>query len=192
MTRHQILSTAITTVTQDRNTQYGPPEDSFAAIADYWTSYLQQVGIATNPVSPHDVGMMMALLKVARIALGPAKGDNYVDLAGYAACAGGVATVGHDVPSEPVPLPEQPAPTCPGVLDYLYTWASQIGFQGNDQEILAAVRQARMLGSDYTMSQIRDWAARHGVGSKGMLLEPLMQIVKDAQEIPGPLPSTIP
>jgi hypothetical protein len=31
---------------------------------------------------------MMALLKVARIATGHGKADNWVDLAGYAACGG--------------------------------------------------------------------------------------------------------
>ena len=31
---------------------------------------------------------MMALLKIARIAGGNAKADNWIDLAGYAACGG--------------------------------------------------------------------------------------------------------
>jgi hypothetical protein len=35
--------------------------------------------------------MMMALLKIARIASGQTKEDNYVDLCGYAACAGEIA-----------------------------------------------------------------------------------------------------
>jgi hypothetical protein len=35
---------------------------------------------------------MMALLKIARIATGEPKADNYVDLAGYAVCAGEIAT----------------------------------------------------------------------------------------------------
>jgi hypothetical protein len=34
---------------------------------------------------------MMALLKIGRIASGQAKADNYIDLAGYAACAGEIA-----------------------------------------------------------------------------------------------------
>lgn len=37
---------------------------------------------------PEDVAAMMALLKIARIASGHAKADNWVDLAGYAACGG--------------------------------------------------------------------------------------------------------
>ena len=35
---------------------------------------------------------MMALLKIARIATGKKVIDSYVDLAGYAACAGEIAT----------------------------------------------------------------------------------------------------
>ena len=52
-----------------------------------WTHYLGpdrlQVGI-----SPVDVAAMLALLKIARIASGHGKSDNWVDLAGYAACGG--------------------------------------------------------------------------------------------------------
>lgn len=35
--------------------------------------------------------MMMALLKIARIRNGRYSADSYVDLAGYAACAGEIA-----------------------------------------------------------------------------------------------------
>ena len=38
-----------------------------------------------------DVAMMMALLKVARIKAGD-KADSFIDLAGYAACAGEIVT----------------------------------------------------------------------------------------------------
>ena len=34
---------------------------------------------------------MLALLKTGRIASGQTKADNYIDLAGYAACAGEIA-----------------------------------------------------------------------------------------------------
>ena len=37
---------------------------------------------------------MLALLKIARIATGHAKEDNWVDLAGYAACGGEIETGG--------------------------------------------------------------------------------------------------
>jgi putative aminopeptidase FrvX len=42
-------------------------------------------------ISAVDVAMMMALLKIARIAAGSDKEDSFVDLAGYAACAAEIA-----------------------------------------------------------------------------------------------------
>jgi hypothetical protein len=42
-----------------------------------------------------DVAMMMALLKIARIQSGTATEDSFVDLAGYAACGGEIATDNH-------------------------------------------------------------------------------------------------
>lgn len=38
------------------------------------------------PLAPHDVAMMMALLKIARIKTGAFKEDSFVDAAGYIAC----------------------------------------------------------------------------------------------------------
>lgn len=35
-----------------------------------------------------DVGAMMCLFKLARISTGHGKADNWIDLAGYAACGG--------------------------------------------------------------------------------------------------------
>lgn len=44
-----------------------------------------------NGITAKDVATMTALLKVARIATGSSP-DSFVDLAGYAACAGEIAT----------------------------------------------------------------------------------------------------
>ena len=81
-------------VTVDREAQYGSPEDNFQVIADLWNAYLYAIdkdgeGIV---VTAEDVGIMMSLLKIGRIATGQKKDDNYADLAGYAACAGEIAT----------------------------------------------------------------------------------------------------
>ena len=81
--REYCLAAAKKCVCQDRNNQYGEPEDSFKMIADFWSNYLGY------PINTVDVAMMMALLKIARVAasknrLGTA--DSYIDLAGYAAC----------------------------------------------------------------------------------------------------------
>lgn len=82
MTRHEILTKAAETVTGQRVEDYGKPENNFATIAELWSVY------TGHKYTAHDVAMMMALLKVARIKSGHGKSDNYVDLAGYAACAG--------------------------------------------------------------------------------------------------------
>ena len=86
-TRKEILTDAIQYVCADRQSQYGTPENSFGLIGRLWREYLD----TDKPITAHDVAMMMALLKVARISIGQTKADNYVDLAGYAACAGEIA-----------------------------------------------------------------------------------------------------
>ena len=93
MTRDEVLRRAKECVCGERVQDYGDPEDNFRLIADLWNSYLGarehvdiQTGIATT-IDSRDVAIMMALLKVARIATGTGTEDCYVDLAGYAACA---------------------------------------------------------------------------------------------------------
>ncbi|SHI24368.1 hypothetical protein SAMN02745823_03827 [Sporobacter termitidis DSM 10068] len=101
MNRKQILNEAEKCVCQDREQQYGAPENSFGAIASLWNSYIESYdmklvskdGIVCT-LDAHDVGIMMCLFKVARIAGGQTKADNYIDLAGYAACAGEIACKG--------------------------------------------------------------------------------------------------
>ena len=85
MKREEILEAARKCVCGGREEDYGSPEDNFATIAALWTAYK---GIAFTPL---DVAMMMALLKAARIKAGTKK-DSFIDLAGYAACAGEIAT----------------------------------------------------------------------------------------------------
>ena len=85
MNRKECLETALEIVMKDRQNDYGTPESNFAIIAAYWSNYLQSRGFTDVVVASHDVAAMMALLKIARIASSPAKEDNWVDLAGYAA-----------------------------------------------------------------------------------------------------------
>ena len=80
-TRESILDAAKRCVCGDREQDYGSPEDNFAVIAALWTAY------TGTDITPKDVAMMMALLKIARAKAG-SKPDTYVDLAGYAACGG--------------------------------------------------------------------------------------------------------
>lgn len=91
MTRERFLDEAKKCVCTDREGQYGTPEDNFALIAAFWNEYLESKYPDieySSVIEACDVAMMMALLKVARIATGKPKADNYVDLIGYAACGG--------------------------------------------------------------------------------------------------------
>lgn len=86
MKRDEILEAAKRCVSGDREQDYGSPENNFQRIADLWSAY------SGYPFTSTDVAAMLALLKIARIASGHAKEDNWVDLAGYAACGGEIET----------------------------------------------------------------------------------------------------
>lgn len=88
MTRKEVLHEAERCVCGQREQDYGEPENNFRLIADLWKTY---TGYTYTPV---DVAMMMALLKIARIRAGRGTEDSFVDLAGYAACAGEIAAEG--------------------------------------------------------------------------------------------------
>jgi len=87
--RDVVLDTAKKYVMKDRQADHGAPEDTFARIAALWNAYLCPSGVAPDGwgLTPTDAAMMLALLKVARQRENPGHEDNYVDLAGYAACA---------------------------------------------------------------------------------------------------------
>ena len=88
--RAEILDAAKEIICNDRNAQYGEPEDNFAEIAKLWSDYLDE------DISAQDVAMMMTLFKIARIKTGGVKMDNYVDAAGYIACGGEISIKGGD------------------------------------------------------------------------------------------------
>lgn len=96
-TRQEILQDAERCVCGDRDSQYGSPENSFRAIASMWNSYLYAKGLIENNrtewkgIVPQDVAAMMVLFKMARVATGQNKADNWIDGAGYAACGGEIA-----------------------------------------------------------------------------------------------------
>lgn len=83
MTRTEILMAANKCVAGDREQDYSSPERNFSRIADLWNAY-----VGWDFISPKDVAVMLALVKIARIRGGNAKDDNWIDLAGYAACGG--------------------------------------------------------------------------------------------------------
>jgi len=86
-TRGNLLDIAKAYITKDRQSDHGDAEDNFTRIAQYWSVHL---GV---PVKAHDVAVMMALLKVARIKQNPNHIDNWVDGAGYFACGGEIANL---------------------------------------------------------------------------------------------------
>lgn len=97
MTRKDILDEALKCVNGDRDQQYGSPEYSFTLIAKLWTAYLNLDGpeeLVPSKIVGKDVAAMLALMKIARIANNNPKADNWIDLAGYAACGGEIETGG--------------------------------------------------------------------------------------------------
>lgn len=81
MTRKECLDKAAGCVLKDRQNQYGGPENNFERIAEMWSAYLGNVRVHS-----WDVAAMMGMLKLARARFNPKYADNWVDLAGYAAC----------------------------------------------------------------------------------------------------------
>ena len=92
MTRNDILTKAGACVSGDRESDYGSPEQNFQRIASFWSTYLGFECKAA--ITAKDVAAMLSLVKIARIASGHAKDDNWVDLAGYAACGGEIESNG--------------------------------------------------------------------------------------------------
>lgn len=78
--RRELLQEATSIITKDRNNSYGDPDQDFARIAELWTTYLGY------EVKPHDVAVMMILLKVSRLSWNPSHKDSWLDIAGYAGC----------------------------------------------------------------------------------------------------------
>lgn len=88
MKRAEMLDAVKTIVTKDRQADHGKPEDSFADICNLWSAYLG------HKLTSADVANMMILLKIARAKSNPGHQDNWVDMAGYAACGCEIATGG--------------------------------------------------------------------------------------------------
>ena len=85
MKREDCLKEAKKCICGDRDRDYGNPNGSFELIGKLWGDYMN------IQISPKDVAIMMALLKVARCKYSD-KIDSFIDGAGYFACAAEVAT----------------------------------------------------------------------------------------------------
>lgn len=91
--RGQILQEAHEIINGHRQTAHGTPENTFSLIADFWNVYLSKrdgSGVTYGKLSSHDVAMMMALFKMARVISGTEYHDSLIDACGYIA-------LGHDL-----------------------------------------------------------------------------------------------
>jgi hypothetical protein len=81
MNRDRTIEVAQTLINGDRQDEYGKAEENFKRIAVRWTQIL---GIE---IKPWQVGVMMADLKLARLANGKPNLDSFIDGIGYLALA---------------------------------------------------------------------------------------------------------
>mgnify|MGYP001027570748 FL=1 len=86
MLRCETLDTAKEYVTKDRAATHGDMESNLTTIANLWSIYLDTL------IKPHDVGVMMTMLKIARIKSNPHNPDNWIDGCGYLACGNELST----------------------------------------------------------------------------------------------------
>lgn len=83
--REQVLYEAADLVTGDRNQAYGSPTQNFQNTADIWNVLLGHKLKDGEVITATEVATLMIGLKLARTVAQP-KRDNFVDMAGYAAC----------------------------------------------------------------------------------------------------------
>lgn len=86
--RREVLKKVEECVCRDRQATHGEAEENFADIAA-----LANIALATKlkePLTAIDVALFHICTKLARSKSSPGYLDNYVDIAGYAVCAGGI------------------------------------------------------------------------------------------------------
>jgi hypothetical protein len=86
--RAQFLKEVEKLVCTDRNVTHGDAEDNFRVIAQLWNVYIHNS--KGEELNNKDVAIMMCLFKVSRLMSNVNNIDNWLDLAGYAACGGGI------------------------------------------------------------------------------------------------------
>jgi len=87
MKKEDILKTAETLITGQRADDYGSLEDNFGRIAGMWSILLGR-----PEISKTDVALCMAAVKMCRLYNSPDHIDSWIDLAGYAAIGGELAS----------------------------------------------------------------------------------------------------
>ena len=86
--RSGILEEASSLISGERHEEYGDAKGNFEKIAGYWNAHLGLV----NFISAQDVAAMMVLLKVSRLQGEEPQIDTYIDICGYAAIGGEIAS----------------------------------------------------------------------------------------------------
>tara|TARA_R110002020_G_scaffold432446_1_gene642466 strand:- start:51 stop:407 length:357 start_codon:yes stop_codon:yes gene_type:complete len=81
MISQSLLDEAKKLIGGDRQEDYGDKLKNHQNIANFWSIFLEK------QITPHDVAICMALVKVARL-MNQHKKDSYLDMAAYAAIAG--------------------------------------------------------------------------------------------------------
>jgi hypothetical protein len=92
-----IIKRAGELVSGEREVTHGDKFKNFQNICDLWNAYLRLRRDPSAPLTPLDYADMMELQKIARGQSGCVNEDDYVDRAGYAGCAGEIAT-SHIIP----------------------------------------------------------------------------------------------
>ncbi len=94
--RVEILNEASQLVDSDRAEQYGDVNDVMECTSKMWNAFITAKGNVNEEeiLLREDVCLFILMNKLARIACGKYKRDNYVDVAGYAALAGEIALQG--------------------------------------------------------------------------------------------------
>lgn len=82
-----ILSTASFLTSEDRNKTYGDCLTNHQAFGELIAWWAKWAGALEPKSLAHDAAMLQALTKLARIAVGSFKDDNYIDAAAYLAIA---------------------------------------------------------------------------------------------------------
>ena len=94
-----VCAEAARLVAGDREKTHGPKMENFRNIAEMMTGYLRARRLLKEGVSltALDASLLMCQMKIARTMAGGYNPDDFVDLAGYAGCAGEIADQLRDV-----------------------------------------------------------------------------------------------
>jgi hypothetical protein len=86
MKRERVLADAARLVTTERAVEYGDAHQMHSRVAAIWAAILG------HKVSPHQVALCMAGLKLARLSHSPRHRDSWVDAAAYVALGAEIAS----------------------------------------------------------------------------------------------------